>query len=192
MQYLALDIGSSSIKGAVLDLERLHVGATVRRDCPGPQPGLPLRHFEIDPDAVSRATEEVLAELVAKADTPAGVVSCTQMAGTILVDSRGKPLTRYLSWRDQRVLDNHPTAPGSCFDHMQTRLTNRQRAELGGELKTGASTSLLYWLACHNRLPAGATPLGLGEYVWSRLCHSAPAVEPTNFLRQRLGRYVCD
>lgn len=182
MQYLALDIGSSSIKGALLDLERLQIGATIRRVCPGPVPGLPPRHFEIDPDAVTRATEEVLTELVATADAPAGVVSCTQMAGTILVDQQGQPLTRYLSWRDQRVLDNHPTASASYYDALHTQLTDRQRVALGGELKTGASTSLLYWLACHNRLPAGATPLGLGEYVWSRLCQSAPAVERTNAL----------
>ena len=182
MQYLALDIGSSSIKGALLDLERRQIGATIRRACPGPVPGLPPRHFEIDPTAVIQATEEVLDELVASADAPAGLVSCTQMAGTILVDRQGQPLTRYLSWRDQRVLDNHPTAATSYYDHLHAQLTDRQRAELGGELKTGASTSLLYWLACQHQLPQQATPLGLGEYVWSRLCDAAPAVERTNAL----------
>ena len=60
MQYLALDIGSSSIKGALLDLERRQIGATIRRACPGPVPGLPPRHFEIDPAAVIQATGEVL------------------------------------------------------------------------------------------------------------------------------------
>ena len=182
MQYLALDIGSSSIKGALLDLERLQIGATIRRACPGPVSGLPPRHFEIDPHAVIRATEEVVTELAAKADKPAGLVSCTQMAGTVLVDHRGQPLTRYLSWRDQRVLDTHPTAATSYYDHLHAQLTDGQRAELGGELKTGASTSLLYWLACQRQLPHGATPLGLGEYVWARLCNSAPAVERTNAL----------
>ena len=182
MQYLALDIGSSSIKGALLDLERLKIGQTVRRACPAATPGLPPRHFEIDPDAVTRVVQGILEELVDRGDAPAGIVSCTQMAGTVLIDRRGTPLTDYLSWRDQRVLDDDPSTPGTWLDSLQVKLTDRQRAELGGELQTGASCSLLYWLGGQNRLPTAATPLGLGEYVWSRLCGAPPAVERTNAL----------
>ena len=41
MKFIGFDIGSSSIKGAVLDLDSLTVGKTARVDCPEPIAGLP-------------------------------------------------------------------------------------------------------------------------------------------------------
>ena len=41
MRCLGLDVGSSSIKGAVLDLERRAVGAVVSEPFPAPVAGLP-------------------------------------------------------------------------------------------------------------------------------------------------------
>jgi sugar (pentulose or hexulose) kinase len=182
MQFIGLDIGSSSIKGAVLDLETLTVGSTAKVACPDPIAGLPVRHFELDPLAVVDAVQVVLTRLLDKVEDCAGIVSCNQMAGVILIDATGDPLTNYLSWRDQRVLEEHPAGEGSYYDVLRNRLTESCMQQLGHECKLGSSPSLLFWLAEQNGLPQDATPLMLGDFVWRRLCSAEPVTEYTNAL----------
>src|SRR4051794_32556689 len=105
MHFLALDIGSSFIKGAVLDAEKLTIEHITRVPFPEPIAGLPAGRFEIDPWAVMTAVREVLDNLLAQAPNAAGVQFSSQMGGMIVVDSRGESLTNYISWRDQRTTE---------------------------------------------------------------------------------------
>lgn len=182
MKFIGLDIGSSSIKGAVLDLDSLEVGQTVRIACPAPVANLPPGHFELDPMAVVEAVQVVLKQLCATVDHCEGIVSCCQMAGVVLVDTSGAPLTNYLSWRDQRVLEPHPSGDGSYFEVLQERLGTQGLQQLGRECKLGSSLSLLFWLAEQGRLPRQAIPLMLGDFVWRQLCGAEPVTEITNAL----------
>ncbi len=52
MQCLGLDIGSSTIKGAILDLESGAVHSITREPFPEPVPGLPTGWFEVDPSEI--------------------------------------------------------------------------------------------------------------------------------------------
>lgn len=182
MNFIGLDIGSSSIKGAVLDLDSLTVGKTARVNCPEPIAGLPPKHFELDPLTVVEATRLVLAQLLDAVKECAGIVSCSQMAGVILADPVGNPLTNYLSWRDQRVLERHPSGEGSYYEVLQRRLGESAMQRLGHECKLGSSPSLLFWLGEQNRLTANAIPLILGDFVWMRLCSAEAVTEYTNAL----------
>jgi len=182
MNFIGLDIGSSSIKGAVLDLDRLTVGKTTRVPSPKPISSLPPRRFELDPIAVVDAVRIVLAQLLAEVENCAGIVSCSQMAGVVLSDSAANPLTNYLSWRDQRVLEPHPSDEGSYYSVLQQRLGATPIEQLGHECKLGSSPSLLFWLAEQNRVPQNAIPLILGDFVWMRLCGAEPVTEHTNAL----------
>lgn len=49
MRYLGVDLGTSFIKGAVLDLEALDLGHIERVPMPEPVPGLPPAFREFDP-----------------------------------------------------------------------------------------------------------------------------------------------
>ena len=179
MQYLGLDIGSSSIKAAVLDLDAVRPGEPVGTPCPAARGDLPERYFELNPDEVVRAVQSVMCRL--PVGDCAGIVATTQMAGVLLVDAERRPLTNYLSWRDQRVLV--PVAgKRTFFDELCGRMTPEHHAQLGGEFKPGASASLLAWLGEQGTLPADARPIGIGEYVLSCLCESEPCVEFTNAL----------
>ena len=182
MTWLGLDIGSSSIKGAALDPAQLSLGPTARTDCPKPLTGLDPRRFELDPLAVVSAVKIVLDELLEQVDHCEGVVSCTQMQGVVLADSDGQPLTNYLSWRDQRVMDRHPSGEGSYFDILNSRLSDLEIRQLGHECKLGSSVSLLFALAEQKQLPRQAIPLTLGDFVWLRLAHAEPVTEYTNAL----------
>ncbi len=70
MQALGIDIGSTSIKGAVLDLERSVVNDPVALPFPTPLTGLKSGWVEIDPATIMRAVDELLSVLVQRAVEP--------------------------------------------------------------------------------------------------------------------------
>src|SRR5690606_7842553 len=103
MKSLALDIGSSSIKGAILDLDRSAIQVVASQSFPAPLADLPARHFEVSPEAIEPAVREVLDELLRAAPEAGSLYCSSQMGGLVLVDGAGKPHSNYLSWRDQRT-----------------------------------------------------------------------------------------
>lgn len=181
-EFLGLDIGSSTIKGAVLDLDGLRVGKSVRVDCPEPLSGLPPGHFELDPEDILERVRRVLSQLLPETRNCAGLVGCNQMAGVLLADSSGRPLANYLSWRDQRVLEPHPSGEGTFYDVLKHRLADAGWEQLGNECKLGSSPSLLFWLSERKALPKEAIPLMLGDWISLQIGQAEAATEYTNAL----------
>src|ERR1700761_2013578 len=105
MKFIGIDLGSTTIKAGVLDLEQSAVSLVRSRPFQSPVPGRPAAHFEIEPDAVVRAVRELLEELGPAAGDCRGLVVCSQMGGVVITDGHGTPVTNYLSWRDQRALE---------------------------------------------------------------------------------------
>ncbi|MCH2203087.1 MAG: hypothetical protein MK102_14040 [Fuerstiella sp.] len=182
MKFIALDIGSTSIKGVVWDLDRLQVvGKSVRVASPDAIAGLPAGHFELDPMQVTQLVGKVVDALSA-ADNCDGIVSCTQMAGVVLTDEQGSPLTNYLSWRDQRLQMKHQREGQSCYELLLQRLGDVVIRQLGHECKLGSSLALLFWLQQNGQLPPDAIPMLLGDFVGMQLAHAEPVTEYTNAL----------
>ncbi len=179
MKAFGLDLGSSTIKGAVLDLGSRQVGAIVKEPFPEPLAGLPARHFEIALCEVITGVERVVSRLLEIEPSVTTLFTCGQMGGvTLMHPSTGETLTNYLSWRDQRTLTEF--SPGKTYlDEILSRWTPQQFAELGSELKPGSATALLFWLAHQGKLPPIAIPAGLGDTVLARLCQCNPRMEPT-------------
>jgi sugar (pentulose or hexulose) kinase len=169
MQCLGIDIGSTSIKGAVLDLARRRVGESVSYAFPAPLTGLPAGWVEIDPRAVRDTVRFLIEELLTLAPEAERLYCSGQMGGLILTNAEGRALSNYLSWRDQRTLA--PVASGETFlDAMRARweaagLLN----DVGGELAPGSATTLLAWLHAHGRLPDHATFATIADYTLGRL-----------------------
>jgi len=180
MTALGIDIGSTSIKGAVLHPAQgtgAVVGPVEKAPFPQPAGNLPAGWFEIDPQAVLHATRGVLEALIRQAPDADRLYLCGQMGGAVLCDSTGQPLTRYLSWRDQRTTT---TVPGGTSLLNQTfhALADLLPA-LGNELKPGSTSLLLHWLARTQTLPAGSHPATIGDAVAAMLCGTAPRLHPT-------------
>lgn len=181
MRFIGIDIGSTSIKGAVLNSESGQVEHIAREPFPNPVTGLPSGFHEVDPIAVTQRTHAVIQGLLKHAPDAGSVRFCSQMGGVLLVDQSGQPLTNYLSWRDQRTL--LPGAPGSTtslLDEIRSRFSQQVFTELGKELKPGSATALLHWLARHHALPHAAIPVTIGDFVISQLCQSTPVMHPTH------------
>ncbi|MEI6539705.1 MAG: FGGY family carbohydrate kinase [Planctomycetota bacterium] len=178
MRCLGLDIGSSSIKGAVLDLETSSVSHIVREPFPNPVAGLPSGFHEVSPEEIFTCAVSVIDRLCSHAPDATTLLSCGQMGGIMLVDQNLRPFTNYLSWRDQRTTVVDPSGT-STLDRLRGCWSDAVFEDLGKELKPGSATSLLYWLAQRQLLPAEATPVTVGDYVIARLCHAAPKMERT-------------
>ena len=170
MHFLALDIGSSFIKGAVLDAKNLTIEHVTRVPFPEPIAELPPGHFEIDPEQVMTAVREVIGELLALAPRSSGALFSSQMGGVILAEPDGRPITNYLSWRDQRTTEKAPLHHGSYLDAIREYMGPEEIQLLGNELRAGSALALLFWLTEQNLLPPGGEPLSLGDYVVKQLC----------------------
>lgn len=184
MTLIGIDIGSSFIKGGVLDLEELRIRDIVREPFPEPIAGLQSGHFEIAPCAVVAAVEQVLKRLLLLAPDCGGVLFCGQMGGVVLTDSRGEPLSNYHSWRDlratsQAVSVTRESRHRTFFEDASARLGTDEFQAIGNELKPGSATTLLSWLAEHGQLPVRATPFNIGDFVIGRLCQAMPRFEQT-------------
>ncbi len=179
MQAIGIDIGSSTVKGAVLDLDRGTIGTVVQSSFPSPLAGLPPLYFEVDPDAVVTQVRRIAHELTENARDCSALFFTTQMGGLVLVDAERRRQSNYISSRDQRVMANE-VGGGSYFERIRSRLTESVIRRLGNEIRPGNPLSLLAWLAEHRELPAEAiTPLGIGEYVLMKLCGNEPGFHIT-------------
>lgn len=190
MRCLGLDIGSSSIKGAVLDLESGSVEQITREPFPDAIAGLPSLFHEVSPEEIFQRALAVITRLSAGAPDADSLMCCGQMGGIMLVDQGFQPLTNYLSWRDQRTTQ---TVGGhSTLDLLQSRWSESTFQELGSELKPGSATSLLFWLSLQRQLSDKAMPITVGDYVISRLCRAAPQMDRTQtigMLNLRTGNW---
>ncbi len=178
MICLGLDVGSSSVKGAVLDLPTGEVRSIVRQPFPPPLSGLPAGYFEVDPRQILEAVNGVIANLLNEAPQAEALFFSGQMGGVILVDQAGAALTNYLSWRDQRTLQPH-SADGTTLDVLRAIWRSNELAAVGNELQPGSASSLLFWLAQDHQLPDQALPATVADYVIGQLCQSPPQMDPT-------------
>jgi len=186
MRLLGLDLGSSFLKAAVLDLETGEIGSLVRRPFPDPLPNRPAGWLEYDPTAIAGFCRELLEEAARTAGAVSGVLLTGQMAGVVLVDAQGNFVSPYYSWRDQRTVLTREPDGRSFHDARAADLSSQTFAEIGQELKPGSTLLLLSWLRAHNQLPSGEWfPVDLGDAIIANLCGAAPRFEIT----QAVGGY---
>lgn len=150
---------------------------TPRKPLSRTTPGLPAGFHEVDPQAVVQCTREVLCKLLQAAPATTQVRFTSQMGGILLLDAQHKPITNYLSWRDQRSLLPAPGRSIPLIDQLRQAWNDQQFEELGKELKPGSATTLLCWLAQHQQLPRQTMPVTIGDYVIASICN-APAHAP--------------
>jgi len=180
MQLIGIDLGTSFLKGAVLDLDPPGIGHIRRVPFPDPIPGLPPLWNEYDPGQIVAATRQLLDELIPFAPACAGLVVSNQMSSLVLADESGRPLSNCIGWRDQRPLATHPSGRGSHFDLLAEQISPEERLQLGNELRPGLPISFLAWMAEEGNLPLGAIPANLGDFVVANLRGTAPGSDPTN------------
>jgi sugar (pentulose or hexulose) kinase len=179
VKFLALDLGTSFLKGAVLELEQAAISHVLRRPFPAPVAGLSPLHVEVDPDVIVEAAQALLAELDEAAPDAAGVVVCSQMHGMVLADTQGKAISNAVTWQDQRILEPVDAGEGSYYDQLLELLTPAEIAATGNGLKPSLPLCTLYWWAHQGKLSPGVIPASLPDYVLATLAGTPPVAEPT-------------
>ena len=172
MRFIGLDLGTSSFKGAVLDLDRGTVAHVRRVPTPDPISGLPAGHHELDPCAVLIAVRRLLGELLTGAPDSSGLVLCSRMHCVVLTDRDGRPRSNIITWKDQR---------GAEIIQSLHRIANAdEQRQLGRELRVGLPVTTLSWLRAEGLLQEGLIPASLPDFVLSQLCGTEPTTEATN------------
>jgi sugar (pentulose or hexulose) kinase len=173
MSYIGIDLGTSFLKGAVLDLGCLEIRHVEREPFPDFLPGLPALYREVDPWQILAQVESLLERLLEHAPDCQGLVLCGQMHGLVMIGGEGEPSSNYISWSDQR-------AAGDCFDELARRVGPEERRQLGNEFRASLPLAVLFWFRENGALPAGeVAPASLAEFVAARLCRAPPVFEPT-------------
>ncbi len=186
MLFLGLDLGTSFLKGAVLDLDKRTLVRVLRKPFPDPLLNSSPGRVEYDPETIVAEVRDLLRCLIDPGMRYHGLVLSTQMSCLVLTDTSGKPESNCIGWRDQRALEMHPDGDGTWYDHLQASLTAQQRRELGNELSPGSPASFLYHLLGTSSPTQGQVPVSLGDFVVSALTTAAPSVEPTNAMAYNL------
>src|SRR5262245_54324566 len=102
MVLVGLDLGTSFLKGASLDLDGPAIREVRRVPFPERMAGLPPLHYEVDANLVAELVRKLLDELLAAAPDCAGIVLCTQMHGLVLCTEKGEARSNLITWQDQR------------------------------------------------------------------------------------------
>jgi sugar (pentulose or hexulose) kinase len=186
VSFIGIDLGTSFIKAAVLDLENYSLHQVRRIPFPEPIDGLESFKTEFDPRAVLSAVREVLTLVSDNSRAVEGVVMCTQMSCLVMMDQQGRVRSNCIGWRDQRALEPHPSGEGSYYEVLKRRISPSQRNELGNELPPGAPVSFLFWMAERKQLEPNLIPVSLADFVISSLCNSRPTVDSTNAMAYEL------
>ena len=180
VSLVAVDIGTSTVKAAVLDLETLSLRHVTGVPFPPPLAGRPRLFHEVDPQVVVNSVKALIAGLLRLAPDCSGIVMCGQMGGLILVDDRGEPQSNYVSWQDQRLLMPHPSGGRSYFDALRWRLSPERQVQLGREISPGHTSAILFWLKeAGQRVSQGLYGSSLADFVVANLCRTPPAANAT-------------
>ena len=179
---MAIDLGTTFIKGAVLDLDSRQIRHVQRLPFPDPLPGLPALHREFDPKAIMAAVHSLLDNLLAAADAVEGIVFCSQMHCTVFSTYNGQARSNLVNWQDERIRQPHPSGAGTYFEVMQQRLDTDEIRQLGNELRPGLPVGLLFWLQeqASDPIEPQLIVASLPDFVIANLCHCPPVTELTN------------
>jgi sugar (pentulose or hexulose) kinase len=179
LALLGIDIGTSFVKGAVLDVNERRFHHIKRVSFPGSLSGLHPLFCEYDPTQIVELVRQMISEFTRFEHNVEGLVICTQMASMVLVDDTGRHRSNCIGWRDQRATMQHPSGEGSYFDVYCKRISGKQRRSLGNEMPVGMPGTFLFWMAEQGDVEPGLTPLSLGDFVAQSLCENAAGVEPS-------------
>ncbi len=188
MAFIGLDLGTSFIKAAILDLDGCQLQHIRRIPFPEPVSGLDPLKCEFNPQSIVAVVSSLIRQLE---DFPVqfqGLVMCTQMSCLVMMDDHGKIRSNCIGWRDQRALEPHPSGSGSYYEVLKQRIPAAQKRELGNELPPGAPASFLFHAAEQGLLEPGLVPVSLADFVLSTLCDSPASVESTNAMAYELLR----
>ena len=189
-QFLAVDVGTTSLKAAVLDLESLVVRHSVRVPTPKYLTGLVGTRRELEPLQIIAEVRRLLCQCLRAAPAANGLVVCSQMHSLVFADEHGNARSNVVTWEDQRATELSAGRTRSLFEELMTQVNAEERCEIGGELRIGVPITTLAALKTEGELPAGVFATSLPGLLIANLCGVTPSADRTNAAAH--GLYLLD
>ena len=176
MRFLAIDIGSSFIKSALLDLD----GRALRNICKRPMPAPAEPAGGICELPITPLADKVRAIIKEEAERQPidGAVFSVQMHGMLLTQADGRRLTDYVTWQDLRA--SQPMRGGeSSREFVLSRVPERLLARTGTNMSP--AHSVLQLIATRDALPRAPVRLSLlGDALIEALTGKPAPIHETN------------
>lgn len=168
---IGIDIGSTSSKGVLYDMEAGHV-LCVEGDATRPAIlGLPTGHYEEDPVLLRDAAYGIIARLANYVDAYdckiASICFTGQMHGGLLVDEKLQPLTNFVTWQDKRgdeLVNGNPLA-----QTIREKILKDEREAIGTDIHTGFLGVTYAWWKQKGLVPEKAKLIGIYDWIASTL-----------------------
>jgi sugar (pentulose or hexulose) kinase len=176
MRFLAIDIGSSFIKSAVLNLEERALEHLCKWPIPRP-PEAAASVCELAIKPLAAKVRSVIEQEVGR-HTISGVAFSVQMHGMLLTSTGGRRLTDYVTWQDLRALQ--PLRGGkSSTELVLSRVPQHLLARTGTNMSP--AHSVLQLIATREALPHVPVRLSLlGDALIEALTGERAPIHETN------------
>lgn len=198
MYYIAIDIGSTSIKTAVLDLMRGEIVQVCKVPCPPNMCPENSGRYEISAAALLTLLKRQIDSLAAVYQGACGVVFSTQMHGFVYATPGREDV--YISWQDMRCLKIMRDSENSYLEHLEGFFGREEMEACGVYLKPSLGLCNLYALLHEDPSLSRAGELfTLGSYMirgltGHNICHMTNAA-PLGFVdvpKKQWNRAILD
>ncbi len=173
MFYLAIDLGSSYIKSALINPENGEILERNRVSVDGKLHSSNELVYEISMRIIMDTVLSLIERYKTICKTLKGIVLSTQMHGFVLSDNTyGEDI--YISWQDARCLGIMPGKGESYLDHMKHLFSQEKMRTTGVYLKPALGMCNLYALMHERKFVTGrdAEIYTLGSYIIAKLTGS--------------------
>jgi len=160
---LLIDFGASRVKSAILHLKNARLSSVLDFSTPG-NCSRESGHFEISPNNLKKQFEHICRYYVKDLKIEyAGIFISSQMHGFILLDDMDKPLTNYISWRDERSLEHVNGV--STFSILNKEIAKEFKNITGMKLRPGLPFSNIIHLIRRKTLKKPFKVVTLPEFL---------------------------
>lgn len=190
MRYIAIDVGSTFLKAAQLDVQNLAIMHMESIRMPEPLPNEnPLRK-EWNAIQLLELIQGLIDRQLSSCPGCKGIWMTTQMHGFIITDVNGAAVTPYISWQDERGLEYADKLGSSYFSALMERVGEEAWRRTGLWEKPGvAAVGLFHMLQQAESRTENERLCTLGGYLiqsltGSHVCHITNAA-PTGLVDVR-------
>ncbi len=181
--FIGIDIGASFIKGAVFDLDELTISHITKYPSPSPLMASKngVTRFETECELYEKPVRKLISKFLSINGNIEGIVFSTQMHGMVFVDPQLKPLTPFIGWQDERILEQ-ATEKQRWLDILLEKLNNIDISNTGISFRPGIMGNTLFWLKENGFLKKhpDSKALFLGDYIAAKLTNGKILVDSTN------------
>ncbi|HLS15716.1 MAG TPA: FGGY family carbohydrate kinase [Beutenbergiaceae bacterium] len=134
--HFAIDIGSSSIKAAVVAVEDGTWLSTRRWPTPAPHPDRPLGRHETHAQSIVAAVSDSIDEVCDRFPGVSAIGFSTQMHGVVLTDQQNRAISPFISWQDDRANERF-SGGGSLLEDVRQQVPAAVLARTGINPRAG-------------------------------------------------------